>query len=420
VKFLLGEGDKMKNAPIGEIGTRSADGSQRWCFGEARKPWLWSAATMLLIAALAPAEARSVLATPVTTGPAPIVSKPAPSSLTRDAAHRVLDLVGPAIPVQGAEAMGPPFARYERNFRAFAEKHWHAEGGDWETAYYYDRAKIYYVWWARTGNAAYLDRANALLVNYRTGYVEPSYDAASHWTFVQGLALHFLVTGDEKSRLAVGRLGDNHAAPYYMDQLHDPKAAEMDNRIQARVLEGFLWAHLIGAPSPRRMTYGPRGEEWGEVGGNDWAALLPVTLDKILSSQAADGSYKFKQQSPFMAGILNDVLIDYYTLFEPDPRIPAAVKKSLDYMWTTSWVPARNSFKYDPADRTFEGQKPAPDLNHLIVNGFGWIYKQTGETLYRERGDAVFAGGVQGAWLDGSKQFNQSYATSYRYLAYRR
>jgi hypothetical protein len=38
---------------------------------------------------------------------------------------------------------------------------------------------------------------------------------------------------------------------------------------------------------------------------------------------------------------------------------------------------------------------------------------------YRERGDAIFAGGVQRAWLDGAKQFNQNYMWSPDYIRWR-
>ena len=46
----------------------------------------------------------------------------------------------------------------DANFRTYAEKHWSREGSA-SAGNYYDRAAIYYVWWARTGNATYLKRA---------------------------------------------------------------------------------------------------------------------------------------------------------------------------------------------------------------------------------------------------------------------
>ncbi|PVE20440.1 hypothetical protein DC522_32380, partial [Microvirga sp. KLBC 81] len=117
--------------------------------------------------------------------------------------------------------------------------------------------------------------------------------------------------------------------------------------------------------------------------------------------------------------LLNDTLIDYYTTYEADPRILTAVKKSLDYIWQTCWDEASQSFMYVESANSFgEVREPAPDLNNLISSGFGWLYKMTGDATYKERGDKVFAGGVNGAWLDGSKQFNEQYASSLKYLAY--
>ncbi len=39
--------------------------------------------------------------------------------------------------------------------------------------------------------------------------------------------------------------------------------------------------------------------------------------------------------------------------------------------------------------------------------------------MYRDRGDAIFAGGVEQAWLDGGKQFNQNYRWSFDCVTWR-
>jgi hypothetical protein len=222
------------------------------------------------------------------------------------------------------------------------------------------------------------------------------------------VALHFVATGDEASRLAVGRVADTFALPYYMTGISNLQHQDIDNRVQARVLEAFLYAKKIGAPS---------------AAGHNWDSLLHTTLDKILATQAADGAYRFANTGgnvkPFMVGVLNDALIDYYTMYEADPRILSAVKRSLDYLWSKTWDEASQSFKYLESAYGGEPADPAPDLNNLISSGFGWVYKMTGDVTYKERGDKVFAGGVTGAWLAGSKQFNQEYTTSYKYVAFR-
>jgi hypothetical protein len=325
---------------------------------------------------------------------------------------QVLALVGPALPVSTVESWGGAFARYEQDFRTFADYHWNLAGADWAAGNYYDRAKIYYVWWARTGNQVYRDRADAMAVNYRVNYVEANnYGPSAHWSQIEGIALHYLLTRDEASRIAVGRMADTLAYPYYMNSLHDV-SAEMDNRMQARVLQALVMANSINAP---RGSY-PTGT---------WPGLAREALNKILSSQSADGAYRFQQSGqcgynkPFMVGLLNDALIQYYRVFEADPRILPAVKKSLDYMWANDWDAGAQAFVYLGGPCGSDGRRPAPDLNNLLSNAFGWVYRQTGDATYRTRGDAVFIGGVNGAWLHGSKQFNEEYTNSFEYPAYR-
>jgi hypothetical protein len=64
-------------------------------------------------------------------------------------------------------------------------------------------------------------------------------------------------------------------------------------------------------------------------------------------------------------------------------------------------------------------RQPAPDLNLLIAPLYAWLWKQTGNPSYRDRGDQLWQGGVEGAYLDGGKQFNQNYWWSFDYVAWR-
>jgi hypothetical protein len=321
-------------------------------------------------------------------------------------------LVGATVPAAETAALPAPFAKYETNFRTYADKHWALSGAVW-TENYYDRAEIYYAWWVRTGDVEYWKRATAMAVNYRRDYIElNAYAPAAHWYQPEGLELHYLLTGDEATRTAVGRVGDLFNLPYYMGHLTD-LAGDMENRIQARTLMAFLTAWKLNAPSPA---------------GASWAALLPQALTRILASQDASGAYRFTAvanqcgyNKPFMVGLLNDAFIKYHTYFSPDARVLPAIQKSVDYMWTSDWNVAGRGFVYldGPCPGHDELQVPSPDLNNLIVNGYAWVYQQTKTPVYRDRADQIFAGGVDLAWLDGTKQFNQSYSTAFRYLAYR-
>jgi hypothetical protein len=62
---------------------------------------------------------------------------------------------------------------------------------------------------------------------------------------------------------------------------------------------------------------------------------------------------------------------------------------------------------------------PSPDLNNMLTAGFGWVYRSTGDPQYLAAGEAIFASGVTQAYLSGTKQFNENYTSSFRYLGYR-
>ena len=88
-------------------------------------------------------------------------------------------------------------------------------------------------------------------------------------------------------------------------------------------------------------------------------------------------------------------------------------------MWEHLWVSSAGAFKYTDRIMPYGGVDPAPDLNLLIAPLYGWLYKMTGEETYRQHGDVIFAGGVQGAYFNDPKHFNQNYRWSFDYLRWR-
>lgn len=345
-------------------------------------------------------------------------------------------LVGPSISVTETTSLGGAFAQYEQDFAAYNDSHWQASGAGWEASNYYDRAFINYVWYARTGDETYLERGNALAADYLKNYVEANdYSVASWWSMPKGLAAHHLLNGDEASLTAIGKMADQVVNPWNTENnwenLFDPHQSE--GREQARALETLTLAIITDAPSVGVPNIQPNGEDWGVSGGNDFRALAKSLVDKILTSgfQETDGSRPHYVDGatadgkaidkPFMNGLVNEALINYYEQVDADPRIVSFIKANLDYMWANEWDADAKAFQYiDEKSVTGEEDLPAADLNMLIVNGFGFVYKHTGDATYLERGDLVFEGGVEGNWLEGSKQFNQQYASSYNYIAYTR
>jgi hypothetical protein len=118
-------------------------------------------------------------------------------------------------------------------------------------------------------------------------------------------------------------------------------------------------------------------------------------------------------------------MIKYYTYLEKDSRILTAMRKSLDFMSSTQWIASAGAFKYATADCPGKAStSPAVDLNMLIVNGYGWYARTTGNSTYRQMAEQIFNEAAANAWLgntpaQGDKQYNQQYRAAYRYLAYR-
>jgi hypothetical protein len=333
-----------------------------------------------------------------------------PANATPSGGAAVFGFLGAAPSVASVQARGGVWARYESDFATYAESHWASEGASYDNADYYDRAMIYYMWWARTGNATYLDRANQLAINARTYIESAGYYPQPYLMMIDGVALHALITGDQRSLATVGKAADALMSPptYWANVVGQTSNGDMDSRTQARLLGVLLDAWYLHAPSAQ---------------GNDWGVRLRDVLTRILGSQSADGAYRWPDQcsynKPFMDGMLNDALIRYHTTFEADARIVPAVKRSVDYMWANDWLPSSQSFTYLEGTCSSEVPGAAADLNNMIVSGFAFVARQTGDASYYTKGDAVFAGGVSGSWLVGSKQFNQEYTTSYRYLGLR-
>lgn len=332
----------------------------------------------------------------------------------------VTKLLGPSLPAATVRAMGPIYAQYEDQFAAQLAAHAAEEkldpGSELDqvTWYYYDRALVLYREAKRTGSTAIMTRAHAAAVMYRNAL--PNMDPPMYWQFVQGIGLHYLITNDQASKLAIQRLVKNCYDPYYLLAINGvppPGADATDTRSAARVLEGHVVAHHTGVP----LYPNP----WEDT--RTYAVMAKWTLDEILKSQNAAGDFVhlFWQKSPFMVGLLHEAMILYHRLVDADVRILPAIQKSAEFLWANHWRAAGQGFIYDPgqADPGEPNLVAAPDLNMLIAPSFGWLFKQTGVTTWRDRGDLIMKGGVELAWLDGAKQFNQQYCFGPQYPAQR-
>jgi hypothetical protein len=287
------------------------------------------------------------------------------------------------------------------------------------TENYYDRALSHWAWWVRTGDAKYWMRAVHYLMAYRENYMRPNdYSVQPHNMMLEGLELHYLLTGDEESRYGVGAAAKMLTSPTgWLGIIDQSATGRWEGRIMSRILLGILTAHRLELETAdARQTKNMR-------------ELAAEAVDRILNRQSTKGTYPDDatcgEQLNYMTGLINESFAKYYDLIEPDPRIPPAIAKSLDYMWNTQWKSADGGFAYLSAgfcDGVGSHDAGKPDLNMLIGHGFGWMYRVTKDATYRERGDVIFNEGVNRAWFGsstyttGDKQFNESYRSSWQYL----
>jgi hypothetical protein len=325
--------------------------------------------------------------------------------------------------------------KWDADYVRFGDMIWAGYGTDWEKDFnaYYDHALNAYARWVRSGEEKWWERATGILVDYRTNYLEPANGSASpQWMLPEGLAAHYWLTGDPKDLDMIGKMADflsqgwpnNNTSSYGLgswrgkngtdaDVMNHTAVESLEQREQARVLLTYIHAWMLGLPS---------------VWKNDWGKLLKGALPLVLSTQQPDGGYIFGAicfyQHAWMTGIFHDALTKYYDYFDADATIPPALKKGLDHMWTTLWLPDSKSFEYlSGACPDNGGTESSAPLNLLTVYGFGWYANQSGDSKYKDIADQIFSAGMtQGSdadYLSYPKVYNQYYYDSFLYIALR-
>jgi len=257
-------------------------------------------------------------------------------------------------------------------------------------AWYYDGTRVAYQIADYTGDKAFADYAKNPLDVYRPYVIDSKGGVPGYRVFPQGLRMHFERTGDESSKQAAFSL--LNAAYGANGIITVGLIAPSMSREAAYAIEAMIEAENLGQPRNPRL-----------------AEYVAIALGHLEQWFSGDPIY----YQPFMFGLTAEALIRCYELTS-DPRILPALRAGADWTWANAWVMDKQAFVYE-----FPGSNASPDLNLLIAPVYGWIYSQTGDKSYIEKGDQIFTGGVEGAWLDQGKQFNQSYRWSMDYLKWR-
>ncbi len=361
---------------------------------------------------------------PDTIVPPPPPPPPPPVSTLPTWAQVVDRILGP-IPNCATLASGTgPERQWYDMWRTWEPVRWKADSSRWDAANYYDRGATYLAMAAceiphdSTLSALYLQRGLELIVDYRDKYLIKNDGGASwHWSQLEGVALHALITGDPASRRIVGRTAEVLMTGGYLTKrvFGDTMHIDYENRIGARGLMAGELAREVNSPGKTFPT-------------SRFSGLLDTLLVLTTRAQRTDGSWGFRCSTgtcgltfPYMDALMADALIRFERFYRTDARILPIVQRTVDCHLAKA-LRADSTFHYNLtpiAGQQLGGRTASADLNGLHPFIYAWLTQQTGDSSYVQRALPIFVKGVRGCYCSNSKQFNQLFWSSYRYVAMR-
>jgi len=295
---------------------------------------------------------------------------------------------------------------------------------------YYDAQRVFLQIADYTGDGQPWNRyAQAAESVYKTYLEKNDFKVAGYMRFPHGLFMDWQRTGDEQSLDYLLRMRDrgafsNPEQPRFSKQWRDPRYS----REVAYALENQVLAERAGAPPQTARV-------------DLYVDMAIAHIDAWVTGDFGHDDPEWRFCQAFMAGLTASALIAYDDHLEAagrgrDPRILPRVQSLADWLWQTMWIAGVGgsrgdwySYESSPVGAfeyvqpTVDGvgsESPSPDTSLLIVPMYGWLYARTGEQRFRDRGDVIFAGGVEMGSLQQNKQFNQSYRSSFDYVAWRK
>ena len=146
------------------------------------------------------------------------------------------------------------------------------------------------------------------------------------------------------------------------------------------------------------------------------AELLMGMLDSDFVSN------RYIYQQIFMDGLAFRSLIEYYSLTR-DPRVPPAIKKGLDWIWTNAWIPSTRKLMVNPdplGPRCEWGcQQGNSDLINLTAPAYAWYWSITRDPVYQARGDEMWNNSLATDITYSGKIFSQNFTWSFDYVKWR-
>jgi hypothetical protein len=422
-----------------------------------------------LVSGLAPGTAN-VIATSggktaqvgVTVQAAPPLAPPPPNLDAR------AFIIGPQVPLGQS-----PWPFFDNNMVGKAKTHRDAAiaaltGNDGNVAYlsvYYDLALSLYVLNARSGDPVHLQYAQDVAAAWwqrmptTVAWASEPFQVAPRNASFGGLLLYAMSGGGTE---ALPFRDGTNTRQFTLWQWLTAYARDQYVIWIGRSLNGpNLWYGVRdGAYTLQAVTWLAQVHPDAAVRAEMRDMALRAARDYYARLQQADGGWYWDiddgrghtTAQPFMVGMLMEALIDVHRL-TGDAAVGQAIVRGVDWMWdkgyeqqATTNMPnvrwrAMKYFVYNDgrvSTRTTAAAygmqdgaiRDARQLNAVTIHAFGYAHQLTGDAKYRTQGDEIFAatfGKGQGPGADAywgladyqAKEYNQSYRSAARYLAWR-
>src|SRR5437899_6245074 len=303
----------------------------------------------------------------------------------------------------GAQSIAiPRRSQWETSMRTFGSMH--CVLGTLDNAYY-DAERVYYQIANYTGDPSWMACSQLGETDYRDQYVLPNNgNVPGHWNFTTGLRTDYEHSADGTSKNAAILLSQNAAYARDGTPLAWTQSADTSREVAYAILS-YINTEALGEP-PRQRRVDLVNQAYDHMA--QWFVRFAWPGPWQQSPQETG------RLAPFMVGLTAHTLIRDWEQTN-DPRLIPALRLAADWMWANAWIPRDASMWEDSRYRT----AGAPDANLLIAPIYAFLYRQTGDTKYRDQGDQIFSGGVTGAWLGDGKHFDHNYWWSFDYVNWR-
>ena len=249
-----------------------------------------------------------------------------------------------------------------------------------QLVWYYDGIRNFYQIADATGDPKWNACAQMIAAGYQQYVLQNNGYLPGYRIFPRGLSLDYQRTNSALSHQAFQEL-----VSYTAQEFNNTAWAVnwYGSREVAYALESQLENEKLGG-QPTQMR-------------DDLVTAALGHVDQWFLSKTAD------YVQPFMVALTAEALIQYWDATH-DPRIPGVIQTIADGLWASNWSANCQCFPY------VNGPPPTPvseatDEGLLIAPLYGWVYKQTGFSGYRDKGDQIFNATVASGWTGTGKFF---------------